>query len=95
MSEFFKELLIISAISLAIAFVQLVFTGHPGIWLTHFFARTWRLVYCACAQHSLPFRYDFWLLDRLSACARFARPDRLVQMGACHHHVYSLDLAYV
>jgi len=44
MSEFFKELLIISAISLAIAFVQLVFTGHPGIWLTHFF----RLDLAAC-----------------------------------------------
>ncbi len=37
MSEFFKELLTISAISLVIAFVQLVFTGHPGIWLTHFY----------------------------------------------------------
>jgi hypothetical protein len=39
MIEFFKELLTISAISLAIAFVQLVFTGHPGIWLTHFYLR--------------------------------------------------------
>ncbi len=39
MIEFFKELLTISAISLVIAFVQLVFTGHPGIWLTHFYLR--------------------------------------------------------